>query len=52
MIGVDNAAQFQLGKEGFEKFAGRTGFDQGSVIPCKATEVSPEYCHLPPAKKW
>ena len=52
MVGVDNAAMFQLGKEGFEKFAGRKGFDKGSVIACKVTEVSPEHCHLPPPKKW
>ena len=31
MIAVDRAAIFQLGKNGFEKFAGCKGFDQGSV---------------------
>ncbi|KAI1788138.1 hypothetical protein LXA43DRAFT_665181 [Ganoderma leucocontextum] len=49
MIAVDNAAMFQLGKAGFEKFAGQKGFDKGSV-DAKATEVSPEFCHLPPPK--
>ncbi len=50
MIAVDNAAMFQLGKAGFDKFAGSNGFEKGSVVACKATEVSPELCHLPLAK--
>ncbi|KAM5544277.1 hypothetical protein V8D89_001937 [Ganoderma adspersum] len=51
MIAVDRAAIFQLGKNGFEKFAGCKGFDKGSV-EVKATKVSPEQCDLPPAKQW
>ena len=45
MVGVDNAAIFQLGRDGFSAFAGRTGFDQGSVN-AKAVQVPSEYCGL------
>ena len=49
VVAVDNAAIFQLGKDGFAKFAGQKGFDQGSV-DAKAVEVSPQNCGLPPPK--